>query len=245
MQAVFKQILVVEDNQYSMNKICSILKEIKNTTILKAKNSGEAYKYAMEYSIDLFIIDIILEPAKEADISGIHFADTIRKQEKYLVTPMIFITALVEPQMYTYTKLHCYDYFEKPIDIEKFKEAVLATLQMKIRKHEKEYTFFKINGIIMPVKIHDIVYIDNKVSSLCIQCVNEEMMHVPYKSSRQVLLELDSFKFLKCNKSMIVNIDYIENIDYGKSTVKLKDNFGEVKIGRKLLKSFKEGLLEC
>ena len=60
MQAVFKQILVVEDNQYSMNKICSILKEIKNITVLKAKNSGEAYRYAMEYSIDLFIIDIIL-----------------------------------------------------------------------------------------------------------------------------------------------------------------------------------------
>lgn len=245
MQALYKQVLVVEDNKYSMNKICSALKEIKNITVLKAKNSGEAYKCAMEYSIDLFIIDIILEPAKEADISGITFADTVRKMDKYLVTPMIFITALAEPKLYTYIKLHCYAYFEKPIEMEKLKEAVQITLQMKIIKHEKEYTFFKINGMVIPVKINDIVYIDNKVSSLRIQCIHDDLIHVPYKSSRQVLLELDSNKFLKCNKSMIVNIDYIEAIDYSKSTVRLKENFGEVKIGKKLLRSFKEGLLEC
>ena len=53
MQLTYKQVLVVEDNKYSMNRICSVLKEIENIIVIKAKNSGEAYKYAIEYDIDL------------------------------------------------------------------------------------------------------------------------------------------------------------------------------------------------
>lgn len=33
MQLIYKQILVVEDNKYSMNRICSILKEIEGITV--------------------------------------------------------------------------------------------------------------------------------------------------------------------------------------------------------------------
>lgn len=245
MQSTDKHILIVEDNKYSMDRICHMLKELKGITIIKATNSGEAYKYAMEYSIDLFIIDIILEPTKEADISGITFADNIRKLDQYQITPMIFTTALEDPKLHAYTKLHCYHYFEKPIDMDELKEAVVKTLQMKIKKQEKEYVYFKINGIIFPIKINRIVYIDNKVTSLRVKCSNGEEINVPYKSSRQMLLELDSNKFLKCNKSMIINMDYVEYIDYNQSIVQLKDDYGQVKIGKRLLKSFKESILEC
>lgn len=245
MQFTDKQVLVVEDNKHCMERICTMLKEIEAITVIKAENSGEAYKYAMEYNIDLFIIDIILEPSKEADISGINFADSIRKTDKYFVTPMIFTTALADPKLYAYTQLHCYQYFEKPYNMEELKETVLITLQMKIRKYAKEYVFFKMNGIVLPIKMNRIVYIDNKVSSLCIMCMDGEKIHTPYKSSRKLLLDLDSNKFLKCNKSMIINIDYVEFIDFNQSAVKLKDDFGTVKVGRRMLKSFKEGLLHC
>lgn len=240
MQSTDKQILVVEDNKYSMGKVCSVLKEIQGVTVIKAENSGEAYKCAIEYAIDLFIIDIILEPTKEADVSGITFANMIRKTDKYKMTPIIFTTSLDDPMLHAYTHLHCYQYFKKPYDIEKFKEAVLTTLQMKIQKYEKEYVYFKIGGIVYPIKINDIVYIDNKVTSLRVRCANGEVLNTPYKSSRQLLLDLNSNKFLKCNKSMIVNIDYIKSIDYGNSIVNLKEHMGEVKIGRRILKSFKE-----
>ena len=245
MQSTDKQVLVVEDNQYSMKRICLILKEIDGITIVKATNSGEAYKYAMEYAIDLFIVDVILDSTKEADISGMTFADNIRKIDRYKMTPIIFTTSLADPKLYAYANVHCYQYFDKPYKEEEFKEAVLTTLQMKIKKYEKEYVCFKINGIIFPIKISDIVFIDNKITSLCIQCVQGDVINAPYKSSRQLLLELNSNKFLKCNKSVIVNVDYIHFVDYNESVIKLKDNFGEVKIGRRILKSFKDGLYQC
>lgn len=112
MQLIYKQILVVEDNKYSMNRICSILKEIEGITVIKAENSGEAYQCAMEYSIDLFIIDIILDSTKEADVSGMSFAETVRKMEKYKMTPIIFTTCLEDPELHAYAHLHCYEYLK-------------------------------------------------------------------------------------------------------------------------------------
>lgn len=245
MQLIHKQILVVEDNKYSMNRICSILKEIEGITVIKAENSGEAYKYAVEYAIDLFIIDIILDSTKEADISGMAFAESVRNMGKYKMTPIIFTTCLEDPKLHAYAHLHCYEYFKKPYDVEKLKEAIVTTLQMNMPKCEKEYVCFKVNGIVFPVKIKDIVMISNKTTSTCIQCANGGSIDAPYKSSRQLLLELNSNKFLKCNKSIIVNIDFIESIDYKINQVKLKKGFGEVKIGRRILKGFKEGLAQC
>lgn len=245
MQFINKQILVVEDNKYSMDRVCSILKDIKGITIIKAFNSGDAYRYTMEYTIDLFIIDIVLDSAKEADISGMAFAETVRRIEKYKMTPIIFTSCLEDPKLHAYAHLHCYEYFNKPYDTEKLKEAVITTLQMQVPKYEKEYICFKINGIVFPIKIMDIVYINNKTTSLCIQCANGESIAAPYKSSRQLLLELNSNKFLKCNKSIIVNINFIYSIDYQMNEIKLKNDFGEIKIGRRILKSFKEGLLQC
>lgn len=245
MQLINKHILVVEDNKYSIERMYSILKELKGITVIKALSSGEAYQYMMEYTIDLFIIDIILDSTKEADVSGMAFAETVRRVEKYKMTPIIFTSCLEDPKLHAYAHLHCYEYFTKPYDAEKLKKAVVTTLQMRIAKDEKEYVCFKINGIVFPIKIMDIVYIDNKTTSLCIQCANGESIAAPYKSSRQLLLELNSNKFLKCNKSIIVNINFIYSIDYQMNEIKLKNDFGKIKIGRRILKSFKEGLLEC
>lgn len=49
-----KQILIVEDNNKNMEKLCEVLKDIKDVYIHKAKNSEQAYRpiycrYYIEY----------------------------------------------------------------------------------------------------------------------------------------------------------------------------------------------------
>ena len=44
-----KQILIVEDNNKNMEKLCEVLKDIKDVYIHKAKNSEQAYRCALEY----------------------------------------------------------------------------------------------------------------------------------------------------------------------------------------------------
>ena len=182
-----------------------------------------------------------MEKTKNGDMSGMTFADNIRKIERYKATPIIFTTSLEDPKLHAYAHLHCYQYFDKYYREDEFKEAVQFTLKNYTAKKEREYIYFKTNGIVCPVKINDIVYIDNKISTLSIYCKDGEIVEAPYKSTKQLILELGSTKFLKCNKSEIVNCDYVKFADYSNYLIKLKEDFGELKIGRRILKSFKEG----
>ena len=92
-----KQILIVEDNNKNMEKLCEVLKDIKDVYIHKAKNSEQAYRYALEYNIDLFIVDIILNTKVFADISGLKFIESIRSINGYKFTPIIVTTSLEDP----------------------------------------------------------------------------------------------------------------------------------------------------
>lgn len=243
MNTTDKQILVIEDNKYSMNRIQNILKGIPDILIIKADNSGDAYKYALEYTIDLFIIDIILETTTEADISGIKFAETIRGIEKYEFTPMIFTTSLQDSQLYAYANLHCYKYFEKPYDEKELRQAVIKSLKFcPSQKVEKENYCYKVDGVLYVIKTKEIVYIDNQLTKLLIKCNNGEIIQTPYRSSKNILLELNSHRFYKCNKNIIINLDYVNHVDLGNRIVRMKESYGSFTIGRRFLKGLVEEL---
>lgn len=243
MNTTDKQILVVEDNIYCMNRIQNILKGIPGIIIIKADNSGDAYKYALEYTIDLFIIDIILETATEADISGIKFAEIIRGIEKYEFTPMIFTTSLQDAQLYAYANLHCYQYFEKPYDEKELRQAVVKSLKFyPSRKVEKENYCYKADGVLYVIKTKEIVYIDNQLTKLLIRCNNGEIVQTPYRSSKNILLELNSNRFYKCNKNIIINLDYVNQVDLVNRIVRMKESHGSFTIGRRFLKGLVEEL---
>ena len=90
-----RTVLIIEDNAASMEMLAKIVNEVDPEIVVhRAVNQNEAYAHAMRLSIDLFLIDIILEPKNPGDVSGMRFANRIRLVEKYRFVPMIFITAL-------------------------------------------------------------------------------------------------------------------------------------------------------
>ena len=115
MDSLDKQVLIIEDHDESMDKICQLMDKFEDVVILKAQNSDIAYRYAMEYSIDLFIVDIILKTTEYADISGLKFIEAIRTVDRYKFTPVIVTTSLEDPKFHAYAHLHCFRYFEKPL----------------------------------------------------------------------------------------------------------------------------------
>ena len=77
MKGIKKNILVVEDSEYYMDLICNTLSRIPDINVYKATCTAEAYKYAMENSISVFIVDIILNTDVLGDVSGIKFIERI------------------------------------------------------------------------------------------------------------------------------------------------------------------------
>ena len=245
MQSLDKQVLVVEDNQRSMEKVCKLLKDIGGIAILKAENSERAYRYALEYNIDLFIVDIILNTSILGDVAGIQFVENIRTIEKYEFTPIIFTTALEDAQLHAYAHLHCYRYFEKPYDIKEFYRTVMSALKYETAKKEKEFYYYKKDGVIYSIKINDIVYMENDRFSVFVHCKNGTVIETPYRSCKQIILEVNSNRFLKCNRNTVVNVSFISNIEVGNKYIELKEGYGRLEIGQRLKKRFLEGLSLC
>ena len=107
-----KNILVIEDSEQYMDMICSKLSNITDINVYKAKDSAQAYKYALEENISVFIVDIILDTNALGDVSGIKFVERIRTIPEYKFTPIIITSSLEDPKLHSYSYLHCYRYLK-------------------------------------------------------------------------------------------------------------------------------------
>ena len=121
-----RKILIVEDNEAHMNVLRNIVEELQQDVQLYcASNVSRAFQIALEQHIHLFLIDIILDMKKPGDTAGLNFAREIREISKYRFTPLIFITSLEDPKLYSYSQLQCLSYIEKPFSVEQVRRTIL------------------------------------------------------------------------------------------------------------------------
>lgn len=157
-----KKVLILEDNDNTLDCLEKIVKQISsNAIVFGVKEIKEAYQYMLEHTIDLFIIDIILNPKQAGDTSGLYFAEKVRMIEKYLFTPMIFITSLEDSKCITYEKLHCYSFIEKPFDPERVKNIISQCLKYSDDASANNSVYFRIDGVIFAVNSADVIYVES------------------------------------------------------------------------------------
>lgn len=235
-----RNILIVEDNKEHANAICKIVKELnKDIVTYCADNLDDAYKILSRQRIHLFLLDIILDSKNAGDVSGLRFAEQIRAHARYKYTPIIFITSLYDPKVYTYSQLHCYEYIEKPFSVPQVRDTILSALEMPLVQDDDRNVYFRKDGIIYSKKINEIVYIENSRRRISLHCVNEEL-EIPYKTCDEILRELDSESFVQCSRFAIVNKNFIEQIDYTNRYIKLKYCNEPVDIGIVMGKAFRK-----
>ena len=233
-----KKVLVVEDNINSRNMITNVLSQIDpSLKIYETGSAEEAYYIAICQSIQLFIVDIILNKDVPGDVSGIVFADRLRKCKQYKHVPIVIITALEDPKLNAYSHLHCCSYLEKPIDIEGMKSVLKEALEIPVVKEKNEYVYFRKDGILYSVCMKDIIFITVEGRHNRIVC-KEEIIETGYISCKQLLELLDSDDFVQCNRSTIVNRQYIKTIDTTNRYITLKGTDIILEIGIIMKKGF-------
>lgn len=243
-----KKVLIIEDhpqNLKALEKItCGAGTDI---AALLAPDLPTAYHLAMEQEISLFLIDIILDPARNNDTSGIRFAEKMRGLGRYRFTPIIFVTSLEDPQLYAYSHIHCYGYLEKPYDHEAAQKLIADALQFpgRVESDEEKYIHFRKDGILYPRKHSEIIYLENIGRRLVIHMADGERLRMPYRTCAALMEELGTKRFVQCSRSTILNRDYIDNIDVQNRYVRLKGVEQMVEIGtilkKKFLKEIKDG----
>lgn len=237
---MIRNVLIIEDKKSHMDALYKIVSEVKSDIkILTAYDIETAYQFSMEYHVHLFLIDIILRPEKPGDVLGLTFAQKIREIENYRFTPIIFITSLEDPKLYSYSQIQCLGYIEKPFSKEQVKKLVLKALEFPIVDDDERYVYFRKDRIVYSKNLKEIIFIENSRRKVAIHC-KEDILEIPYKTCGEILAELDSDSFIQCSRYMIVNKRYIERIDYTNRYIKLKGVKDYVEIGAIMRKNFKD-----
>ncbi len=239
-------VLILEDKKNNRDALCKIISSCTGvTSIYTFSGCGEALQCAMDSHIDLFLLDIILEPDKGNDNSGILFAENIRKYNEYKLTPIIFITVLAGLERDLLKRIHCYDYIEKPIGdgklVKEHIEEVLDAIATGKKTDSREYVPLHYDGIGYMIFLDEVVSFENKSGKLYIYMMDDEIC-IPNYSAKKFNSKIRQTRFLTPIYGTYVNVDYIANVDFRNREVYMRDN-RVVPIGGRKFKKFKEEYL--
>jgi len=238
-----KTCLIVEDNEIQRESMKQLVAEISpGARIFTANNLQDAYGILLANTIDVFIVDIVLDTEKKGDISGVKMINVIRDIPQYMFTPVIFVTSLEDPKLFAYSSLHCFSYMEKPYNREEAKETIKRALEYTTPKKEQEMLCLRKDGILYPYKIDQILYIDSLNRNVTIHKTGGEIEKMPYLTCRQILEEANNPALLQCARGVIVNRNYVKSIDKTNRFITLKDSEERLDIGGTFLKSVTDEL---
>ena len=223
-----KNVLILEDDRVSSKFLSDIISECRvDIAIFTAYDEKEAIQIAADSHIDLFIIDILLHDDVHNDLSGFLFARRIRQDSLYEITPIIFITSVANLELHTYREISCFSYIVKPLDRKKQKkliDEVEKLLQKKAVSCADEFYYFKINNIYYPVRMDTIIMIKCVERKLLVQTVDKSFF-VPRLSMKRLLEDfnkLGNYSLVECRRGVLVNQNYIENVDLVNKYIKLQ-----------------------
>ena len=237
-----KKVLILEDNNKNAVLIKQLIQECnKNAKVYIEKDLDRAYALVMQNTIQLFVVDIVLDTSQPGDASGIRFVESVRNISKYKYTPVIFITGLQDPEIYAYRELHCYGYIEKPFAIDQVRKQLRDALDYNATDQKESMLHLKKDGVLYPISCRDVIYAQSTNHQICFYLANGTEFTVNYKTCKQILEEAEYDEFIQCNRGTIVNRNYIKNVDVANDLITLEKNI-MVDIGVRFKKKFIEAL---
>lgn len=229
-------ILILEDNLEQAKLLEQIVKETYNeVSIYIASNISDAEELTTQYTFDLFILDIILNPSEAHNNNGIDFASYIRKEEHYSHTPIIFITSYPEHMQSAINDTHCYSFIIKPYNA----DTVVRTLMDVADYSGSETSFIKIKdytGIIFKIRISDILYAESNGHRITI---HTDQSH--YDTGEYTLEKIEELLpdiFVRCHRKYIINMTKAYN--YDKTNRFIHINKETIPVGRTYKPAFEE-----
>ena len=227
-----KTVLIIEDEMEQLNVLKQLVQAAgENAEVYTASDVTHAYEILMEKSIDVFLVDIILDTTRPGDTAGVRLVERIRKIPKYMFTPVIFVTSLEDPTMYAYTDLNCMGYIEKPFEPERIIKLVEKALNYTTAREKEISITFRKDGILYPVRLKEIVYMESQNHVIHVHLRDGSELEIPYKTCKQILQETDEGSLLQCSRSTIVNREYVQGVDVPNRYLMLKEGFGMLDIG--------------
>lgn len=222
--------IVVEDELPARRILEKYIADLSHLElVLCCSNAFEAASVLKEEKIDLIFLDIHLPK-----LSGINFVKTLSNPPS-----VIFTTAYPQYAIEGF-ELDAVDYLLKPFSFERFMKSVNkvetnAKAPMEQVSKEMDYVFIKTDKKIIRLDINELKYVESQ--SDYIRLVSEKGAIMVLQSLKYMEHLLSGNEFLRCHKSFIINLKYIDRITG--NLIKIGDQ--EIPIGR----HYKQDLMEA
>ncbi|MEG2194401.1 MAG: LytTR family DNA-binding domain-containing protein [Terrisporobacter sp.] len=184
---------------------------------------------------DLKGIDILLLDIQMGQINGMDTARKIREVDNKM--EIIFITSLIDYVQEGY-EVRAYRYLLKPIELDELNKHVLACIK-GIEKNKNHFILIKNKSNTYKIYSNEITYIEVQKKDMLVHTINKNF-DVKY-SLEKIEKDLNLDKFIRCHKSFLINISYVENI---KPNIAILESGEEIPVSRYRYKDVKEKFLK-
>jgi two-component system, LytTR family, response regulator len=201
--------LAVDDENLARKLLEQNIGQIPFLELVKTcKNAFEAIEILETEKIDLIFLDIQMP-----GMLGTKFLESL------IHKPMvIFVTAYDQYAIEGYD-LEVIDYLMKPISFERFYKASLRALEefkknksLEIPKEEPDHFFLNVEYSLVRVNFDDISHIEGLKDYIKIYVKNANHPILTKSTLKGIEEKLPSKKFMRVQKSFIVNLEKIESI---------------------------------
>ncbi len=229
-----RTVLYVDTEETRISRVLDIITDtLEYSDAIHVKSLNEAYRVLLERTIDIFVINITPSESKGTYMEGVHFISCIREIPRYFLAPVIILSSLQDPRMYAYEHLHCLGYLSKTFPREKMVELLKKASHYKAKRPEDRTIVFQKNRAMYPIPVKDIVYMVRENGITRVHLADGEILEMPYVSYSRLLGNADDNRLFMCNRSTIVNREYVYAVDPTNCFVMLRGERGMLDIGLK------------
>jgi len=221
-------VLIIEDTPEQSDALSKVLLANNYNIVGVARSYTDALKLFYEKTIDIIVIDVFLDGKPD----GITFAETINIIPN-ASKPFVFLTSSQDRQIFERAKLtKPFSFLMKPFN----ELEILYALEMAVEKFyeqnnvflsedqdtviSSDFLFIKKKNALKKVAINDILYIE--VEDRYCNIITEHEKFVILISLTKISALLDSNKFIRTHRNIMVNSNKIEEIILADNLVVLR-----------------------
>lgn len=234
-------VLIVEDDLTASNLLKNFVKVQGDATKIEAVSSARKGMIALEqYQPDLIFLDINMP---EQD--GLEFAHKIK--ELGIDSHIVFTTAFSKYAISAF-ELKPLDYLLKPFGMEDVNKVLKKVLKLKSSDYESlkdaKLCFFN-HQLLVFKRVSEIFYFNSKGGNAYVHDINGNVEKL--SMTLEAITELiNKYNFIRVNRSNIINLDYLVNIDFtANGTLEYKELKKVFRFGKESLKELEQiGILK-
>lgn len=227
-----RNILIIDSDKEKIDMLVELLHEkCDNLNIIITDNGSDAFDRLLQTTMDMFILDVVVSPDKTGDTSGFKIVEHIREVERYIFTPVIFVTAVKNSELYAYSQLHCLGYVKKPYSTKEIEKVLEYALKFRTQRREERTIVFRNRSMFYPIVIKEIACVEWICHQMYIHLGDGNVVQVPYRTCKSVLEEIDVDYLIQCSRNTLINKRFVLGVDVSRRTIILKNNLGTKQIG--------------